>query len=333
VNTPAGSAPSPVINVGLVGLGKIARDQHVPALCANGAFRLLAGASPHSRLAELPCYRDVQTLLAEVPAITAVALCTTPQVRYETARYALEHGRHVLLEKPPGMTVSEVLALGRLAQQQRVTLFASWHSRYASAVEPARAWLSGKSLRAVTVNWKENVREWHPGQDWIWRAGGLGVFDPGINALSILTRILPGTLRVTAAELFFPEKRDTPAAAHVTLHSVATPVSLELDFLHAGPPAWSIHIDTDRGVLGLLAGGRMMEVNGQAIETPATSEYPALYAQFAALVRSGASDVDLLPLQLVADAFLCGSRTAVEAFIDPGAPHTLPALAPSSSKK
>lgn len=304
------------INVGLVGLGKIARDQHVPALAANGAFSLLAGASPHSSLAGMPCYRDIQTLLTEVPAITAVALCTTPQARYDTARYALEHGRHVLLEKPPGMTVSEVLALVRLAQQQRVTLFASWHSRYGRAVEPARAWLSGKTLRAVSVVWKENVREWHPGQAWIWRAGGLGVFDPGINALSILTRILPGMLRLRDAELFYPSNCETPIAARAAFDSNGAAVQMELDFLHRGTPSWNIHVDTDGGQLGLLAGGSVMEVDGRARQTPAIAEYPALYAHFAGLVRSGASEVDLSPLQLVADAFLCGRRTAVEPFIE-----------------
>jgi D-galactose 1-dehydrogenase len=43
----------------------------------------------------------------------------------------------------------------------------------------------------VNVIWREDVRVWHPGQDWIWQPGGLGVFDPGINALSIITHILP----------------------------------------------------------------------------------------------------------------------------------------------
>jgi D-galactose 1-dehydrogenase len=304
------------INVGIVGLGKIARDQHVPALMANGAFRLLAGASPHSKLPGLRCYRDIQSLLQEVPSITAVALCTTPQARYEAAHYALLHGRHVLLEKPPGMTVSEVLALLRLAQEQHLTLFASWHSRHAPAVEPARAWLSGRTLRAVNITWKENVRQWHPGQAWIWRAGGLGVFDPGINALSILTRILPGTLRLQEAHLFIPANGETPIAARAILDSNGSAVHMELDFLHTGTPSWSIHADTDGGKLGLLAGGRIMEVDGRAIDTAASEEYPALYAHFAALVHKGCSDVDVAPLQLVADAFLCGRRTAVEEFIE-----------------
>jgi predicted dehydrogenase len=316
VNTAIQGPRSSVINVGLVGLGKIARDQHVPALAANGAFSLLAGASPRSTLTGLPCYRDLQTLLSEVPAIAAVALCTTPQVRYQAARYALECGRHVLLEKPPGMTVSEVLGLARLAQQQRVTLFASWHSRYAPAVEPARAWLSGKVLRAVSVSWKEDVRQWHPGQAWIWRAGGLGVFDPGINALSILTRILPGTLRLTDAELFFPGNCQTPIAAHVSLDSNGAAVRMELDFLHPGTPSWNIHLETDGGELALLAGGRTLEVNGRPVDTPASAEYPALYAHFAALVRGGRSEVDLEPLQLVADAFLCGRCKTVAPFIE-----------------
>ena len=92
-----------------------------------------------------------------------------------------------MLEKPPGATLSEVQALVELAERQNVALFASWHSREAAAVESARHWLGSRHLRKVRVSWKEDVRVWHPGQTWIWKAGGFGVFDPGINALSILT--------------------------------------------------------------------------------------------------------------------------------------------------
>lgn len=304
------------IAIGLVGLGKIARDRHVPALIADGNFRLLAGASPYSRVQGLGCYQDIETLLSEVPAITAVALCTTPQVRYQAARYALEHGRHVLLEKPPGANVCEVQALIRVAESQRRTLFASWHSRFGAAVEPARAWLAGKTLRSVSVMWKENVREWHPGQKWIWRAGGLGVFDPGINALSILTHILPAGLRLEEAVLFYPANCDTPVAAHLALDSGGTAIRMELDFLHLGAPSWNIHIDTDAGELAVLAGGNVLTVDGRNLDTPPSGEYPALYLHFADLIRRGDSDVDLTPLQLVADAFLCSRRVEVAAFIE-----------------
>lgn len=303
------------ISIAIVGFGKIARDQHVPALDANGAFELIAVASPHSRLDRLPHYGDIQALLQALPQLSAVSLCTTPQVRYQAARYALEQGRHVLLEKPPGATVSEVLELVRVARQRGVALFAAWHSRFARAVEPARAWLRGRRIRSLAVNWKEDVRVWHPGQRWIWEAGGLGVFDPAINALSILTRIIPGGLILKDAELSFPANCQTPIAALLQLACAdGAPASVALDFLQTGAPSWDIDVDTEGGRLSLRKGGSLMRVDERPVELPPSEEYPQLYAHFAQLVRERSVDVDLAPLQLVADAFLCGRRVQVAPF-------------------
>ena len=305
------------ISIAIVGLGKIARDQHVPALAANEQFELIAVASPHSRLEGLPYYSDLAALLRALPEVSTVALCTAPQVRYDTARYALQQGRHVLLEKPPGMTVSEVLELVRLATQNQLALFATWHSRHARAVQPARAWLAGRTIRSVRVDWKEDVRVWHPGQTWIWRAGGLGVFDPGINALSILTRILPGGLLLKDADLSFPSNCETPIAASVQLACAdGAPVHMQLDFLHPGTPCWDITVDTDGGRLQLRMGGSVMQLDDQPVATAPAEEYPNLYAHFAQLVRARQVDVDLAPLQLVADAFLCGRRVEAEPFVE-----------------
>lgn len=136
-----------------------------------------------------------------------------PQVRFSFAQKALASGKHVLLEKLPGATLSEVEALIALATQKDCILFAGWHSRFAPAVETAKNWLADKQIRKVEIIWKEDVRRWHPGQKWIWDAGGLGVFDPGINALSILTEILPMELFLTKARLEFPANCQTPIAA------------------------------------------------------------------------------------------------------------------------
>jgi D-galactose 1-dehydrogenase len=111
------------IKIAIVGLGKTARDQHIPSLNSSDAFELIAVASPHGKLDGVPNFGDIETLLEAIPDVAAVALCTTPQVRYQIARYALQHGRHVLLEKPPGVTVSDVLALADLAKRRGVTLF------------------------------------------------------------------------------------------------------------------------------------------------------------------------------------------------------------------
>jgi D-galactose 1-dehydrogenase len=305
------------IHIAIVGLGKIARDQHLPSLGTNPAFKLIAVASPHNRLDGVRCYGDIESLLQEAPDVAAVALCTTPQVRYEIARYALQQGRHVLMEKPPGVTVSEVLALADLAGQKGLTLFASWHSRHARTVEPARAWLAGRKILGVSVVWKEDVRVWHPGQTWIWKAGGLGVFDPGINALSILTHIIPGPLALKDAELSYPRNCETPIAARLLLSERGgAPVHVELDFLQTGRQTWDIEVETDAGRLGLSMGGAAMSIDNRPVETAQSAEYPNLYAHFAQLVHNRRIDVDVAPLQLVADAFLCGRRIEVEAFVE-----------------
>jgi len=306
-----------MINIAIAGLGKIARDEHVPTIRHSREFKLVAVASPHNSLDAVSNYPDIQSLLEHRQDVSAVAVCTTPHARYQVARYALERGLHVLLEKPPGMTVSEVIALADLAVRQGVTLFASWHSRYAAGVEPARTWLAERRILGVRVSWKEDVRVWHPGQKWIWEAGGLGVFDPGINALSILTRIMPGTLILRQAHLSYPNNCETPVAGRLVLAGPdGAPVDMELDFLQTGPQTWDIVAETEDGQLRLSLGGRKLTIDDRPVELAAIPEYTALYSRFAALIREGRSDVDLAPLQLVADALLCGQRTTVEAFIE-----------------
>jgi D-galactose 1-dehydrogenase len=301
--------------IAIVGVGKIARDQHIPAIAASDAFDLAATASRNAQVGGTPAYRDVASLLEACPDIPCISLCTPPQARYGDARLALQAGRHVMLEKPPGATLSEVHDLMALAEAQGVTLFATWHSRHAAAVNAARDWLSGRTLRSAHIVWKEDVRRWHPGQDWIWEAGGLGVFDPGINALSVLTAILPQPVHLRAATLEFPANRDTPIAAALEFRDPGgAAVSAEFDWRQEGPQTWDIRLVTDDGEALLSDGGARLTVGGLEVAAGPDREYPGLYARFAALLDSAGSEVDLSPMRHVADAFTLGRRVAVEPF-------------------
>ena len=62
------------IKIAIVGLGKIARDQHIPSINSSDAFELIAVASPHSKLDAVPSFADIKTLLQEVPEVSAIAL-------------------------------------------------------------------------------------------------------------------------------------------------------------------------------------------------------------------------------------------------------------------
>ncbi|MGI4951417.1 MAG: Gfo/Idh/MocA family protein [Janthinobacterium lividum] len=307
----------PVMRIAIVGVGKIARDQHVPAIAAVPGLDLVATASRHGTVAGVPAFPSLEALLAEGPAFDAVALCTPPQVRRTQAALALASGKHVLLEKPPGATVAEIAPLADAARAAGVTLFASWHSRFAPAVEPARAFLEAHPPRAATILWKEDVRHWHPGQDWIWQPGGLGVFDPGINALSILTRILPRPVFLQQAELSFPANRAAPIAAELSFSDGRElVVQASFDWRQTGPQTWDILLDTEAGQLVLTRGGAALLLDGRTLLDEEKAEYPGLYRRFAELVAQGGSEVDLQPLVHVADAFMLARRRTVEAFDD-----------------
>ena len=99
------------LQFGLVGFGKIARDQHLPAIAKTDGAELVAIASRNAAAEGLHNYPDLDAMLAGEPELDAVILCQPPQARFDSARTALRARKHVFLEKPPGATVSEVEAL------------------------------------------------------------------------------------------------------------------------------------------------------------------------------------------------------------------------------
>lgn len=305
------------INIAIVGVGKIVRDQHLPALAKNADYRLIAAASRHGTVDGIDNFKSIEAMIDAVPAVEAVSLCMPPQYRYEAARTALAAGKHVFLEKPPGATLSEVADLEALAEEKGVSLFASWHSRYAPAVEAAKTFLASAAIRNVRIIWKEDVRHWHPNQEWIWAAGGLGVFDPGINALSIMTHILPRPVFITSATLEFPENRDAPIAATIAFSDAEKlDVAAEFDWRQTGKQSWDIVAETDAGGMVLSEGGAKLAIDGKIVHEEPEQEYLMLYRRFAEIIKAGRSDVDLAPLRHVADAFMLGRRKFVEAFHD-----------------
>jgi D-galactose 1-dehydrogenase len=298
--------------IALVGIGKIARDQHLPALQAIDDWDLAATVSRSGAIEGVEAHDDFDAFLTARPDVEVVSLCLPPQPRFDYARKALLARRHVMLEKPPGQTLAEVHELERLAAKQGVTLYATWHSRMAAGVAAAKSRLVERVVQSLRITWKEDVRKWHPGQEWVFAPGGMGVFDPGINALSILTEILPEPVHLVSAELEFPENRDTPIAARLEF---TDNVGAVFDWRQEGPQTWDIEIETNKGSIALRDGGARIEVDGaeqKLLDHP--GEYPSLYARMAQLVANRESEVDLAPMIHVADAMTLGRRITVAPF-------------------
>jgi len=299
----------------LVGIGKIARDQHIPAISANPDWSLEATVSRHASVDGIASYTELQSLLDARPDISTISLAIPPQPRFAYAEAALKAGRHVMLEKPPGQSLAECFALESLAREMGVTIFATWHSRYADCVPDLKTWLASRDLKRLRIIWKEDVRHWHPGQEWIWEPGGMGVFDPGINALSIMTEILPHRVHLREATLQYPENRSTPIAADLRFTDPkGADVSAVFDWRQEGPQTWDIEVETTDGNARLSLGGSRLEINGELIREGSDNEYPNLYARMSDLVRTRTSDMDLSPFIHVCDAYSLGRRVVISPF-------------------
>lgn len=302
------------IRIAIIGYGKIAADQHVPSIEASDRLELAATSSRSGHGVE-PVYTDWRELLETVEGLEAVAITTPPSVRYEIARECIAKGLHVLLEKPPAATLSEVSELACLAEARNVTLFATWHARHNAAVPAAAQALAGKRIASMRIVWHEDVHKWHPGQRWIWEPGGFGVFDPGINALSIATSIFPGALFVRSGELSFPENSQTPIAAEISFASDAADgeLSASFDWRRSEGEEWTIDVRTSDGrTVHLADGGARLTIDGEDHDAGGPDEYPDIYRQFVDLIDERRSSVDVRPLQLVADCLLASSRRTVE---------------------
>jgi D-galactose 1-dehydrogenase len=302
------------IRIAIIGYGKIASDQHVPSIHGNPRFELVATSSRSGEGVEA-MFTDWRELLRSVEHLQAVAITTPPSVRHEIARECIQAGLHVLLEKPPAATLSEVEDLACLAEIQGVTCYATWHSRHNPAVHAAAQALAGKRIAEMQIVWQEDVHKWHPGQQWIWERGGFGVFDPGINAFSILTAIFPGAIYVRSADLTVPQNGQTPIAAEIEFGSDVAdgPLHASLDFRRTEGEAWTIEIRTTEGaLLKLVDGGSRLILDGKEQTVSGLGEYPDIYREFVDLIDERRSNVDVRPLRLVADCLLTAESKSTE---------------------
>lgn len=307
----------PKRKIAIIGLGKISQDQHVPVIGASDAFELAAIVSTRGLgHGNIPVFKNPAELYRAVPEIGVVAVNTPPGVRHPIAHEALAAGKDVLLEKPPATTLSELADLEAFAQEKGRVLFATWHSIFNPAVDEARALIAKSGLRSLHIEWREDVRKWHPGQDWVWEPGGFGVFDPGINALSIFTTIMPTVPFVKAADLTYPSNRQTPIGVKLTLSDAkGTALSADFDWREKGDEKWHMMIELANGKSArLFKGGAALSLDGKTIVEAPSEEYQRIYRRFAGLLDERRSDVNVAPLRLVADAMLLGRRLTTDAF-------------------
>ncbi|MEO8590967.1 MAG: Gfo/Idh/MocA family oxidoreductase [Flavobacteriales bacterium] len=118
--------------------------------------------------ADVPYFLDMNSMLASVPEIDVVSVCTPNGLHAEQSIKALEHRKHVVCEKPMALTKASGEALIFKALQMNRTVFGVMQNRYS----PPSQWIKGVveqgllgEVFLVQVNcyWNRDARYYKPG--------------------------------------------------------------------------------------------------------------------------------------------------------------------------
>lgn len=114
-------------------------------------------------------YNDLDKILS-LSEVDAVSISTPPFLHYDMAKKVLLAKKHLLLEKPMAMSVSQVKELYHLAKAQNVVAIADFEFRYVPAWQLLAEHLEddyvGKK-RLVKIDWLVTSRA-NPKRDWNW---------------------------------------------------------------------------------------------------------------------------------------------------------------------
>jgi predicted dehydrogenase len=163
---------NPDLRLGLIGCGRVAFERHLPALRRVRGFRLVAVADPDvARLNQFDSAQrhvDYRALL-ERSDVDAVGILTPTASHAEIALAALAVGKHVLLEKPPALTVAECDHLIERAATSPGKVVVGFNLHWHRLVRRARAFVATGALGRVTAirsaytheRTGEDAPDWH----------------------------------------------------------------------------------------------------------------------------------------------------------------------------
>lgn len=212
-----------MLNIGVIGCGKIAQVRHIPEYAANENCTLTAFFSPNAKRAEDMAakyggkvYASAEELFAD-PEIDAVSICAANYAHAELSIKALEAGKHVLCEKPMAVTIEDCEAMLAAAEKAGKRLMIGQNQRLAKAHLCAKELLEQGEIGKV-VSFRSSFghggpETWSisPGKDtWFFdkkRAAMGAMADLGIHKTDLLRFLLGQDVVRTTARLCTLDKR------------------------------------------------------------------------------------------------------------------------------
>ncbi len=222
------------LGVGICGVGWCG-SQHIQAFQNNprSEVRWLYGGGDHARTRanmatykiDLPNARIATTYeeLIAAPDVDIVSISSPNHLHADQAVAAANAGKHLLLEKPTGLDVEELVRIRDAVKGAGVRTIVSFELRYNSLLKFAH-WLqeSGTlgAIRFARVQYLSRVTDWYAGWDWVRtrESGRSHLLSAGCHAVDAL-RWCSGqeALAVSALHTQFTEGYEWPTSIVVNL--------------------------------------------------------------------------------------------------------------------
>ena len=146
------------LNIGVLGAGQIAQSAHFESCTKAANARLYAicelAGDLRARMAQTHApektFADYDQMLAD-PALDAVIIATADAFHVPAAIKALKAGKHVLCEKPAGISMEETALLAELVRQTRLTYMVGHMKRFDPGIQSAKAFIDGDMGQMVAL--------------------------------------------------------------------------------------------------------------------------------------------------------------------------------------
>lgn len=208
--------------IGIIGCGKIAQVRHIPEYLANGKAKICAVYDINQERAKeiasalnAVSYESVDALLSS--GLDAVSVCTSNDSHAEIAVKALDHGLHVLCEKPMAVTLEGAEKMVEAARKNGRILMIGQNQRlngtHQRAHELIRKGEIGKVISFETVFAHSGPETWSvdPGKNtWFFdkKKAVMGAMaDLGIHKTDLIRFLLDDDIASVDAKIVTLDKR------------------------------------------------------------------------------------------------------------------------------
>ena len=146
------------VRVGIIGVGWWGTVGHLEPLSKDPKAEIVAvwsrtpdKARQRAEQYGVPRYYTDHRRMIDECGLDAVIVASTPNMHYEQARYALEHGLHVLVEKPFVLEAEHANALERIARERDLLLTVCHPELYPPALAKAKEAMEAGKLGKVLM--------------------------------------------------------------------------------------------------------------------------------------------------------------------------------------